>query len=127
MKRIHFTKRHVHLLLGGIAALAAVAVFYVLARNGIGLFCLFYQITGLQCPGCGNSRAALALLRLDVQLAMQYNALFPLEFFYILWVLFHCSRSYLRGKPFIYKPPYIWLDITVLTAVLLWWVVRNTI
>ena len=31
--------------------------------NGGGLLCLFYETTGLYCPGCGSGRAALALLQ----------------------------------------------------------------
>ena len=28
--------------------------------------CLFREVTGLQCPGCGTSRMVLALMRLDI-------------------------------------------------------------
>ena len=125
MKKIFFTKRHRNLLLGALAAVAAVAGFYILARLGIGIPCLFNRFTGLLCPSCGNSRAAFALLRLDLGTAFRYNPLFLLEFSYILWVLLHCARSYLQGKPFGYKPPYLWLDITVLALILLWWPARN--
>lgn len=121
------TKRWHRLLLGAAAAATAVAIFYILAKMGIGIPCLFYQITGWQCPGCGNSRAALALMGLDFKGALGYNLLFPLEFGYIGWVLFHCCRNYLRGKGFFYKPPVIGIDIGVLAAVLGWWVVRNVL
>ena len=120
-------KRRRRLLQGAAAALAAVAVFYILAKLGIGIPCLFHQITGLQCPGCGNSRAALALMGLDIKGALGYNLLFPLEFGYIGWVLFHCCRNYLQGKGFFYKPPVIGIDIGVLAAVLGWWVLRNVL
>ena len=127
MNNNEITKRWRRLLLGAAAALAAVAVFCILAKMGIGIPCLFYQITGWQCPGCGNSRAAMALLRLDFKGALGYNLLFPLEFGYIGWVLFYCCRNYLRGKGFSYKPPVIGIDIGVLAAVLGWWVVRNVL
>lgn len=32
---------------------------------GWGLPCLIYALTGLRCPGCGVSRMALCLMRLD--------------------------------------------------------------
>ncbi len=115
------------LLLAAAAALAAAGIYCILALNGIGLSCPFYQITGLQCPGCGNSRAVLALLRLDIRGALSYNYLFPLELFYIGWVLLHCCRAYLKGRPFSYKPPFPWLDVCFLTVVLLWWITRNLI
>jgi hypothetical protein len=127
MNNNEITKRWRRLLLGAAAALAAVAVFCILAKMGIGIPCLFYQITGWQCPGCSNSRAAMALLRLDFKGALGYNLLFPLEFGYIGWVLFYCCRNYLRGKGFSYKPPVIGIDIGVLAAVLGWWIVRNVL
>lgn len=111
----------------GLGVLAAVAVFYLLAQRGIGIGCLFHEITGLQCPGCGNSRAALALLRLDVISALRYNLLFPLEYAYLLWVLYHSSVSYLKTGRFSYRLKWMWLDASVLTIVLIWGIVRNFI
>ena len=40
--------------------------------------CLFREVTGLQCPGCGTSRMALALMRFDIPAAFAYN---PIAFF----------------------------------------------
>ena len=115
------------MLIGLLIILVLGGLYCILARRGIGIPCIFYTITGLQCPGCGNSRAALALLRLDIAEALGYNLLFPLEFFYILWVLFQCSRAYLSKGSFSYKPRWLWLDIGILALVALWGVVRNLI
>ena len=122
-----FTKRHRNLLLGVLAVLAAGLLYSVLARYGFGIPCLFRKLTGLQCPGCGNTRAALALLRLDAAAAFGYNPLFLLEFFYLLWVLFHCCKSYLKGGRFSYTSPALWLDAAILVVLLAWWVLRNLI
>lgn len=127
MKKFHFSRRHKVLLAGFVLCLGAVAVFYLLAQRGIAIACPFYKITGLLCPGCGNSRAALALLRWDLPAAFGYNPLFALEFFYLAWVLGHCARAYLKGKPFAYKPPVPLLDIGILILLLCWWIVRNCI
>lgn len=127
MKDSEIKRRCCVLLLAGTAAAAAIAVFCILGLQGIGIPCLFHLLTGLLCPGCGNSRAALALLRLDIKAALEYNMLFPLEFFYIGWVLLHCAAAYLKGGRFAYRPPKPWLDIAVLTAVLLWVVLRNVL
>ena len=86
-----------------------------------------YKVTGLLCPGCGNSRAAMALLGLDIRRALEYNLLFPLEFFYIAWVYFFCCRRYLKEGRFSYQPPCIAFDIFVLSLLVIWWVVRNLI
>ena len=127
MKIPTLTRRQKNVLFFSFAIIFAVVLFYILALAGIGIPCLFYKYTGLLCPGCGNSRAALALLRLDLLGALNYNLLFPLEFFYIAWVYVHCCRSYLRGKPFSYKPPYPVIDTAFLILVLLWWIIRNII
>ena len=125
MDRFNSFHRLRNLLLAALGAAVLVAVFYILARHGIGIPCVFRLVTGFQCPGCGNSRAALALLRLDIRGAFSYNPMFLPEFFYVAWVLFHCSKSYLKGGHFTYPMPCKWLDITLLAAVLVWWLLRN--
>ena len=37
--------------------------------------CVFHEVTGLHCPGCGITRMCLALIRLDFSLAFQCNPL----------------------------------------------------
>ena len=119
-------KRRILILAGiGCGVLGAVAVFYLLAQQGIGIGCPVYQLTGLRCPGCGNSRAALALLQLELVTALQYNWLFPLEFGYLLWFLGKSCAAYLRAGRFSYQPKSWWPDAAVLAAVLLWGILRN--
>lgn len=57
--------------------------------------CLFREVTGLQCPGCGTSRMALALMRLDIPAAFVYN---PVAFFsFPAWFLI--SIGAFVGRP----------------------------
>ena len=69
------TKKRVLICL--IPPLAAILVF--LLRDvfvyiaGFLYTCDFYRITGLYCPGCGNTRSVLALLHLDIFTALGYN------------------------------------------------------
>lgn len=120
-------RRKIHILLLSILIVVLVAVFYFLALKGLGIPCLFRKLTGLQCPGCGNSRAAVALLQLDFPRALRYNLLFPLEFFYLAWVFLYSCRQYLKSGRFSYQPPCLAVDITVLCLLLLWWIIRNLI
>lgn len=50
---------------------------------GLLFLCLFYRcpfrlLLHIECPGCGMTRAVLALMRLDFKQAFQYHSLFPL-------------------------------------------------
>ncbi len=111
------------------AALCLLAAAYCIfvSVNGRGLPCIFNLITHLNCPGCGNSRAALAVLHLDFAGAFKYNALFPLEFAYIAYVFICSARQYIKTGKAYYDSPYKIIDMITLIIVLLWFVVRNLI
>lgn len=47
--------------------------------------CLLNEWTGLHCPGCGNTRAALELARGDVRDALRQNAFFVAALPFLLW------------------------------------------
>jgi hypothetical protein len=50
--------------------------------------CIFSEVTGFDCPGCGLTRAALALLDLNIYQAFRYNMLvFVLTPFYLVYFL----------------------------------------
>ena len=48
--------------------------------------CYFHELTGLECPGCGITRAIYCLMHFDIGQAIHYNAMFvltiPLLLFY---------------------------------------------
>lgn len=37
--------------------------------------CMMYKFTGFYCPGCGNTRAVIALLHGDILLSLRQNAM----------------------------------------------------
>lgn len=50
--------------------------------------CVFRSVFGIQCPGCGMTRACLSLLHFDLKQAFAYNYMFwsvPIIFLYILF------------------------------------------
>ena len=57
---------------------AGVLYAFLILHTPFRIPCLFREVTGLQCPGCGTSRMALALMRLDIPAAFDYN---PVAFF----------------------------------------------
>ena len=69
---------HLSRVLVGVTAPAFVLLVCRWLLRGGGLSCLFYELTGLYCPGCGSGRAAIALLHGHVLEALSHNALFLL-------------------------------------------------
>ena len=58
----------------GFFIMAVVAGQLILHHYGMGIPCFFRAVTGLQCPGCGVTHMAAALLRGDVRGAFEANA-----------------------------------------------------
>lgn len=76
-----------------LTGIAAAGLTYLLAvPNQYKIPCLFHYTTGYQCPGCGLTRASLAILRGDIPAAYNYNQLvFFLPLF--LGALYLANRS----------------------------------
>lgn len=81
--------------------------------------CVFKKITGLDCPGCGMTRAALSLLDGNVYQAFRWNMLvfllIPLYFIYTL--LLKVERFSKAGKA---------LEFSMLVLAIIFFVLRNT-
>ena len=60
------------------AAAALVYLYFTGEGEGAGIPCVFYQVTGFYCSGCGASRALRSVLHLDFYRALRYNAIFTL-------------------------------------------------
>ena len=57
-------------------------IYFILSELlDVGIPCLFYEITGYYCPGCGITRLLFSLLKLDFYQAFRYN---PLIFILII-------------------------------------------
>ena len=72
--------------LGGLG-LWALREFYPTHRE---LFpkCVFYELTGLYCPGCGSTRVLRSLLCGDLSGAWRYNPLLTLALPFFLWWIY---------------------------------------
>jgi hypothetical protein len=57
------------------AGMAALIYFFNPSAHHFFPVCQFHRLTGLNCPGCGGTRAAYALLHGDVLAALRDNAL----------------------------------------------------
>ena len=118
-------KRKTKLLLLTLAAFLIIFILIFFAKKGFSVGCLFNYITDLKCAGCGNTRAALALLELDFKEMLNYNLFFPLEVAYIVKVYITCAKNYLKTGKFVYSVKPDFIDIAFLALLLLWTVVRN--
>ena len=110
----------VTLLIGLIGAVMALAAYL-----GLRIPCVFHVITGLNCPGCGNTRAVMSMLRLDFRGMLHYNLMFPLEMAYLVYLYVASALHYVRTGKATYNPKHKWLDVTLLILLLAWGVVRN--
>lgn len=57
----------------GTVGILILAIILSKVLFGEGVMCTLYELTGYYCPGCGGTRMALALLRLDIYQAFRYN------------------------------------------------------
>ncbi len=103
---------------------AAVVFFFNPATHAFYPVCQFHRLTGLECPGCGATRAAYALLHGNFSAALRDNALFVLSLgalaargVWFGWKSF-CGRA--TGEFFPVK--FLWL---LLAAALAFTVLRN--
>lgn len=87
----------------GIGALYTVLIY----TTGFGIPCIFNKITGLQCPGCGTSRMALAAMRFDFAEGFMYN---PVAFVTVpVWILI--SIGCYLGRPALLRQGKVLLGI----------------
>ena len=55
------------------AFFAAGIIYYIITRFGISIPCMFKEITGLYCPGCGVTRMCINLIQLNFYDAFRSN------------------------------------------------------
>jgi hypothetical protein len=113
----------------GAAALAGCAYIALFDPNGSSALyprCPFNAVTGLDCPGCGITRALHALATGDVGRALDHNVLFVLALPILLW-WFTASTVRRTGRRFPgpelrWRP---WMTIAVAVLFGSFWVLRN--
>jgi hypothetical protein len=67
---------------------AGALIFFLFDPTKVAIFppCVFHQVTGLDCPGCGAQRALHQLLHGNIVAALRLNAMFVLSL--PIWALY---------------------------------------
>lgn len=110
-------------LVAAVAAFTVYVYFHSPFEQSV-TFCTFHAVTGLDCPGCGMTRAAYLLLHGHPWLALKQN-----PFILIIPVIAYMGLAelspYLIGKQFkkIYFPT--WMLITLGALILVYTIARN--
>lgn len=118
-------RNRILLVLAITAALAAGTAYYLIEPNS-GLYprCMFHQLTGLYCPGCGSQRAIHAMLHGNWSQAWSYNAILPFEivFIAIIAVAWRLRDRYPRLHGILNSRIVI---ISFLITIIGWTIIRN--
>jgi len=97
-----------------------------LLLNG-GYSCSFKEVTGLNCPGCGGTRAVVALARLDIAESFRKNASVLVALaLYIIFMVWESLHRLLGIKGPKERDIYIMLAIFVVTVLIRWYVCNFT-
>lgn len=98
--------------------LIIILVFFFLLLLSRELKCLFNELTGLYCPGCGITRMIISFIKLDFYQAFRYNPfIFMLIVFFMMRGIVSIIR-YRKVKPLSNKIILLLLILTILFVIL---------
>ena len=80
----------------GITAVLCIIYAFTVRYTPLRIPCLFHEVTGLKCPGCGMTRSVVCFALGQFSRGWQYS---PLGIFWLLLALYFCIARYLLGKP----------------------------
>jgi hypothetical protein len=114
-----------HLLLGTAVLLCAALLIYPPTRFSFYPICPIHQFLGIDCPGCGATRALAALLRGHLTEALRLNAFFVLLLPAALALAGESYRRALRSGPFRWPQPPAPAVYATLAAAAIFTLTRN--
>jgi len=116
-------------LVWALAALAALLIGgYILYRfdpvqSGFYPKCVFHEITGLYCPGCGAARAFHALIHGDFLAALDLNPLLVIALPVIIVMIILEIVGYFRDRRYGLFP--MWQALALVVVIVVYTVLRN--
>lgn len=114
------------MLLGAAAVLAGVTKGFPMQMKIFSLPCIFWELTGYYCPGCGGTRACAALFRGEIVRSFLCQPVVVYTAVVFAWYMISHTIEYLtRGRLAVgmrYRDLYLYLAAAI---ILIQWVVRN--
>lgn len=99
-------------------------LFELAVKIGRHMFCPLYAFTGIFCPGCGGTRATIALLHGDILLSLRCNP--SVVCIAIFLLLFYAEQvCKVLGKPKRLFPRSLGFWLGAVAVLLIWSVLRN--
>ena len=89
--------------------------------------CIFYELTGLYCAGCGTGRSLLAILHGNFYAAFRFQ---PLLFIFLPLIVYYSAKKYIAfvfGRDVLPFPKIQnrFFGIFVLVVIVAYWILRN--
>lgn len=102
----------------------ALSYLVLVSSTGMGIPCLFYEITGFKCVGCGISRMFISLVRLDFYAAFKHNSfVFVTGPFIIAYLVCSDVKYVLHGNRRMGKwEIFMWVELAL---AIIYGIVRN--
>ena len=94
---------------------------------GRGIPCVFHEITGLRCPGCGIPHAMTALLSLDFNAFIQANLFAPLIIIFFITAFASTSLKYIKTGIYRLSAVNTFVEVSFLILFIVWGIARNFI
>lgn len=98
-------------------------IYLILIHYGFIIPCVFHELTGLYCPGCGATRMIVSLLQFDFYQAFRFN---PLLFCFLPFLSFIAILEYknwLFGHKKVLVDNKVWIFLLIIT--ILFGILRN--
>lgn len=129
--------KYIYIIIPSVIATVLLFVYFTVDPASSIFFpkCIFHQLTGLECPGCGSQRAIHQLLHGNIIEAARYNLLLVIAIPYILlWCILsiiECGSKDSNQKTIslsrtlkkrLYTGAAVWI---VLAVIILFWILRN--
>ena len=93
--------------------------WFINKKFNIGIPCVYHELTGLYCPGCGLTRMIFYLLSFDFYHAFRSNMLMFIIIPFFVVLIADYIVSYIKyNKPLIYKiKPVYWIILLVIAVI----------